>query len=71
MPFMVRGFYNNNSLTLTCGTAKEAFAKAIEWHLIERLTNVCISDGIQNYTIAELASLMAIREIDDTLIRKR
>jgi hypothetical protein len=64
------GFCNNNPLTLTSGTAKEAFAKAIEWHIIERFTNVSISDGIQDYTISEFASLMALREIDHTMSRK-
>jgi hypothetical protein len=70
MPFMVRGFYNNNPLTLTSGTAKDAFAKAIEWHLVESFTNVSISDGIKNYTIAEFASFMALREIDNTIDRE-
>jgi hypothetical protein len=70
MPFMVRGFYNNNPLTLTSGTAEAAFAKAIEWHLVERFTDVSISDGIKDYTIAEFASLMALREIDHTMDRE-
>jgi hypothetical protein len=69
MPFMVRGFYNNSPLTLTSETAKEAFAKAIEWHLVERFTNVSISDGIKDYTIAEFASLMALRNIAKTVDR--
>jgi hypothetical protein len=69
MPFMVRGFYNSSPLTLTSETAKEAFAKAIEWHLVERFTNVSISDGIKDYTIAEFASLMALRNIAKTVDR--
>jgi hypothetical protein len=69
MPFMVRGFYNNNQLALTSGAAKDAFAKAIEWHVVERFTNVSINDGIKDYTIAEFASLMALREIDQTMDR--
>lgn len=70
MPFMVRGFCNNNPLTLTSGTAKEAFAKAVEWHLVECFTNVSISDGIQDYTISEFALLMALQEIDYTMNRE-
>ena len=70
MPFMVRGFCNKNPLMLTSETAKEAFAKAIEWHIVEGFTNVAISDGVQAYTISEFASLMALREIDHTMSRK-
>lgn len=70
MPFMVRGFCNKNPLMLTSETAKEAFAKAIEWHIVERFTDVSISDGGQAYTISEFASLIALREIDRTMGRK-
>ncbi|MEH2611803.1 hypothetical protein [Bradyrhizobium sp. AZCC 1693] len=67
MPFMVRGFYNNNPLTLTSGTAKEAFAKAIEWHVVEKFSNISISDGIKNYTIAEFSLVMALKDIANTI----
>ena len=67
MPFMVKAFYDDHPLTLTCETAKEAFAKAIEWHLVERFTDVSISDGIKKYTIAEFASVMALTEIRNTV----
>lgn len=70
MPFMVRGFYNNHPLTLTSETAKEAFAKAIEWHLVERFTDISISDDIKEYTIAEFAARMALKEIDKTMDRE-
>jgi len=70
MPFMVKAFYDDHPLTLTSETAKEAFAKAIEWHLIERFTDVSISDGIKNYTIAEFASAMALEEIANTVDRE-
>ena len=67
MPFMVKAFYDHHPLTLTSETAKEAFAKAIAWHLIERFTDVSISDGIKKYTIAEFASVMALKEIANTV----
>jgi hypothetical protein len=38
MPFLVRGFYNNNPLTLTTET-EEAFAKAFDWRLVEGFTD--------------------------------
>ena len=67
MPFMVKAFYDHHPLTLTSETAKEAFAKAVEWQLIERFTGVSISDGIKKYTIAEFASVMALKEIANTV----
>jgi len=67
MPFMVKAFYDDHPLTLTSETAKEAFAKAVEWQLIERFTGVSISDGIKKYTIAEFASVMALKEIANTV----
>jgi hypothetical protein len=71
MPFVVRGFHNNNSLTLTSATAKDAFAKAIEWHLIERFTSVSISDGTKDYTIAEFSLAMALNDVSTTLDTER
>ena len=71
MPFSVRGFYNNNPLTLTCETAKEAFTKAIEWHIVEKLSDVSISQGAKSYTIAEFSWAMALNEISSTLDQER
>ena len=71
MPFVVRGFCNNNFLALTSATAKEAFAKAIEWHLIERFADVSISDGTKDYTMTEFSLAMALNDVSTTLDRKR
>jgi hypothetical protein len=71
MSFSVRGFYHNNPLTLTCETAKEAFAKAIEWHIIENLSDISISQGANSYTIAEFSLAMALNEISSTLDREK
>jgi hypothetical protein len=46
---------------------KDAFAKAVEWHVAERLSNVAISDGNESYTISEFASVMALQQIEDTV----
>jgi hypothetical protein len=71
MPFLVRGFYNNNDcMMLTRRTAKEAFAKAVEWHVVKGFRPVSISDGVKEYTIAEFASLMARRQIARTMKRE-
>jgi hypothetical protein len=67
MKFLVKAFYDDHVLTVTTATAKEAFAKAIEWQIVERFSNVSISDGIKNYEIAEFASEMALTEIAVTV----
>ena len=56
MPFSVKAYYADRPLTVIAETAKEAFAKAIEWHVVERFTNVSISDGIKSYSIDRFAS---------------
>jgi len=66
VPFVVRGFYNNNSMTLTIETAKEAFAKAIEWHVVQKFCDISISDDRKTYTIAEFSLTMALHEISRT-----
>ena len=48
-------------------TAKVAFAKAIEWHVVERLAGVSISDGTRSYSIVEFSSVMALIEIASTI----
>jgi hypothetical protein len=51
---------------VTKEAAKEAFAKAVEWHVIERFNNVSISDDVKTYSIGEFSSVMALQEIAST-----
>jgi hypothetical protein len=44
---------------VTKETAKEAFAKAVEWHVVERFTEISISDDRKSYSIAEFAPVMS------------
>ena len=37
------------------------------WHVVERFTNVSISDGIKSYSIAEFSLAMALQEIANTV----
>ena len=67
MPFSVKAYYDDHPLMVTVETAKEAFAKAIEWHVVERFINVSISDGIESYSIDRFASVMALQEIANTV----
>ena len=36
MPFSVKAYHSDYPLTVTKETAKEAFAKAVEWHKIHQ-----------------------------------
>ncbi len=66
MPFHVHAYVDDQLLEAPAKTAKAAFAKAIEWRIVGRLTDVSISDGIRSYSIAEFASVMALAEIANT-----
>ena len=66
MPFSVQAYIDDQRLSVTTETAKDAFAKAVEWHF-ERLSNVTISDGNKSYTVSEFSSAMALRQIADTV----
>ncbi|MFO1110437.1 MAG: hypothetical protein U1E61_14720 [Bradyrhizobium sp.] len=66
MPFLVQANADDHTLSVTTETAKEAFAKAIEWHVVHRFTNISINDGARSYSIADFSSEMALREIAQT-----
>ena len=67
MPFLVKAYVNGHSLTAIAEAAKDAFAKAIEWHVARKLTDVSIGDGTRSYSIVEFSSVMALVEIADTI----
>jgi hypothetical protein len=61
MSFLVQGRLDDHALSATAATAKDAFAKAIEWQ--ERFTNVTISDGTKTYSIEAFAVAKGLLEI--------
>jgi hypothetical protein len=63
MIFHLHALLGDHVLKSTAKTAKEAFAKAIEWHVVGRLIGISLSDGTRSYSIAEFASVMALAEI--------
>ena len=67
MPFLVQAYLDDHALTATAATAKDAFAKAIEWHVVGRLIDISISDGTRSYSITEFSSVMALAEIANTV----
>ena len=62
MSFVVNAHIDDVRLIANAETAKEAFAKAVEWHVVERFTDVSISDGIKSYSIDEFSSMLALAE---------
>ena len=66
MPFHVHAYVDDQLLEAPAKTAKAAFAKAVEWRIVGRLTDVSISDGTRSYSIADFASIMALAEIANT-----
>ena len=60
MPFSVKAYFFDHPLTvMNKETAKEAFATAIEWQVVEKFTHISISDGGKSYSIAEFASILS------------
>jgi hypothetical protein len=59
----VHAYVDDHMFMATAKTDRDAFAKAIEWHVVGRLTGISISDGTRSYSIAEFASVMALAEI--------
>jgi hypothetical protein len=67
MPFVVKAHIDDLMLTASAGTAKEAFAKAVEWHVAQGFRGVSISDGHKRFTVAEFSWTMASQEIANTV----
>jgi hypothetical protein len=67
MSYVVQGCIDEWALRRLPRRRKEAFAKAIGWHVAERYTDVSIHDGSKSYSIHEFALVMALQEIASTL----
>ena len=67
MTFSVSAHVDHCPVSVTTETAKEAFAKAVEWHVVHKLTDVSISDGNKSYSIDGFALAMALQEIANTV----
>ena len=67
MPYLVQGCIDDHTLAVTEDTAKDAFAKAVEWHVVEKFFGVSIFDGARMYSIDEFALVMSLQEIANTV----
>jgi hypothetical protein len=66
MPFCVSALIDNHLLIRNTRSAKEAFAKAVDWH-VKQLPGVRISNGIRSYSVLEFAEAMALLEMTGTI----
>lgn len=66
MSFTVCATVDDHSVAAPAETAKEAFAKAIEWKVAQQFADVTINDGSKEYSIAEFSAKMALAEITVT-----
>ena len=67
MSFVVKAHIDDLTLTANAQTAKEAFAKAVEWHVTKGFRSISINDGRKRFTIAEFSWTMASQEIAHTI----
>ena len=67
MPFLVQASSDGHTLAVTAATAKEAFAKAVEWQVVGRCTYVTISDSTNTYSTDAFALAMALLDIAKTV----
>jgi len=63
MPFLVQACLDDHTLAVTAVTAREAYAKAVEWHKTGRFTSVSINDSTKTYSIDAFAVAMSLLEI--------
>ena len=66
MPYLVQACLDDHTLAVTTASAKEAFAKAVEWENADRFNNVSISKnkyGMNpiNFTIPETTKMILDR----------
>ena len=66
LPFLVQGNIDDHALAVTTETAKEAFAKAVEWQAAQ-FADVSICNGSKSFTVTEFASFMALKAVADTV----
>jgi hypothetical protein len=67
MAFVVQAHTDDHTISATAETAREVFAKAVEWQLVHKYTAIVISNGIRGFTITEFASVMALKAIANTV----
>ena len=67
MPFLVQACLDEHTLAVTAETAREAYARAIEWHRTGRFTSISITDSTKTYSIDAFALAMALLEIAKTV----
>jgi hypothetical protein len=71
MSFLVKAYLDDHALSVTTATAKEAFAKAVEWQLTKSFKDVRISDGTKTYSIPAFSRWRSWRSRKLSMMPKR
>jgi hypothetical protein len=58
MAFRIEAQVGGHTLSTTGQTMKQAMAKAVDWHVVERFSDVVITYGDNRFTIEEFGSWM-------------
>ena len=66
MPYVVKSTVDGHIVSVHVDTAKQAFAKAVDWQVAKQMNDVTINDGSNDYSIAEFAEAIAQSEIAAT-----
>ena len=63
MSFSVQATVDGHIILAPANTAKDAFAKAVDWQVSKGFVDITISHGRENYSIAQFSEKMALAEI--------
>jgi phosphopantetheinyl transferase (holo-ACP synthase) len=66
MSFSVQASIDGHRIIASADTAKEAFAKAVDWQVAKQFSDITISHGRASYSIARFSEKMALAEIKVT-----
>jgi hypothetical protein len=65
MSFTVKAKIDGHGLSENAKSAKEAFAKAVDWHVAKQPDDVVISDGDNEFSIGEFSEMLAASQSSD------
>ena len=68
MRFTVKAKVDDHVISAGAMTAREALAKAIDWHVAKKLSEVVITEGDETFSIMEFAEWVSRSEGSDRML---
>jgi len=68
MRFTVKAKVEDHVISASAMTARDALAKAIEWHVAKKLSDVVITEGDETFSIMEFAEWVSRSERSDGML---